>query len=115
MQYENTSKSCNWVEKHFSECRDGMLSLEERKAIHEHLMKCNSCTLELDNLCVTLRMLASYDEETLPAGIQTFRLPRSTFVEVFPTIQEEEPVFTPSLLVPLFSAMVLFFMVVSTW
>lgn len=116
MRFKNIfSSPCDRVQSLFSEYLDGALHEEERIRVHEHLKSCAACSLELDTLCGSLRMLAAYDEKTMPAAIQTYRVPRSTFVEVFPTIQEDEPTFTYAALVPYLSALVLFFMVVSTW
>jgi hypothetical protein len=91
------------------------LAEDDRIRIHEHLKSCAACSLDLDNLLASLRMLANYDEETMPAAIQTYRVPRSTFVEVFPTIRDDRPAFTYGDLVPYLSALVLFFMVITTW
>jgi hypothetical protein len=109
------SSRCDWAQSHFSEYLDSALPEDGRIAIHQHLRSCSACSLDLDNLCATLRLLAEHDEETLPAAIQTYRVPRSTFVEVFPTIREEEPRLTYAAMVPYLSALVLFFMVITTW
>lgn len=109
------SSPCDWAQPRFSEYLDGALPEDERIRVHQHLRSCSACSLDLDNLCGTLRMLADYDEETLPVAIQTYRVPRSTFVEVFPTIREEAPKLTYGMLVPYLSALVLFFMVITTW
>ena len=106
---------CDWAQLRFSEYLDGALPEEERIRVHEHLKLCAACSLELDTLCGCLRMLAEYDEETMPAAVRTYRVPRSTFIEVFPTIRDDKPTLTYGILVPYLSALVLFFMVITTW
>lgn len=116
MQFENIFSSlCDWAQPRFSEYLDGALPEEERVRVHEHLKSCAACSLELDTLCESLRMLAEYDHETMPASVQTYRVPRSTFIEVFPTIRDDKPTLTYGVLVPYLSALVLFFMVITTW
>ena len=116
MQFENIFSSlCDWAQPRFSEYLDGALPEEERMRVHEHLKSCAACSLELDTLCESLRMLAEYDQETMPASVQTYRVPRSTFIEVFPTIRNDKPTLTYGILVPYLSALVLFFMVITTW
>jgi hypothetical protein len=111
----NDELDCSSARKRFSEYLDGMLSEEERVAVHEHLKYCDDCTEELDALCKTLSVLVETRDECLPAAIQDFRLPRSTFVEIFPTIQEERPHQSISGLFPYVYALILFFLVVSSW
>ena len=106
---------CSAARKHFSEYLDGMLSEEERVAVHEHVKACNACSEELDWLCKTLSVLVETRDECLPPAIQDFRLPRSTFVEIFPTIQEERPRQSIAVLFPYVYALILFFLVVSSW
>lgn len=116
MRFANIfSSSCDWSQQRFSEYLDGALPEEDRICVHEHLKSCAACSLELETLCTTLRRLAEYHADNLPAAIDTYRVPRSTFVEVFPTIREEKPRFTYEALVPYLSALVLFFMVITTW
>jgi hypothetical protein len=106
---------CEWVQQRLSSYVDGVVSIQERTTIHEHVRDCQACSKELDVLCKTLSLLADFRDD-LPNGIRTFRLPRSTFVEIFPTIQkpEREPV-TISRLAPYFSALILFLMLLSGW
>jgi hypothetical protein len=116
MRFENIfSSPCDWSQRRFSEYLDGVLPEDERIGVHEHVKSCAACSFELDKLCGSLRRLAEYDKETLPASIQTYRVPRSTFIEVFPTIRDDRPTFTYGILVPYLSALVLFFMVITTW
>ena len=130
---------CNSARKRFSEYLDGMLSEQERVAIHEHLKFCDACSDELEGLreqrqspapvensvrrgagirfrqIKLLGVLIVQRDECLPAAIQDFRLPRSTFVEIFPTIREERPPQSLSVLFPYVYALILFFLVVSSW
>lgn len=116
MRFNNIFNSmCDWSQTRFSEYLDGALPEAERIRVHEHVKACAACSLDLDTLCASLRMLAEYDEETMPAAIRTYRVPRSTFIEVFPTIRDDEPTLTYGILVPYLSALVLFFMVITTW
>ena len=115
MQLRNMSKKCLQIREHFSEYMDGEMSSAERLRIHEHVRECQPCSPDLDLYNRSLAALIEYDEETMPAAVHTFRLPRSTFVEVFPTIREEPRPITYGMLLPYLSALVLFFMVISTW
>ena len=108
--------SCDWVNQQFSGYLDGMLSESERLVVHEHLKYCDLCTDELDEFCQTLSLLAEFREECLPAAIQNYRLPRSTFVEIFPSIRRKErPPLTLDILVPYVCAFIIMFVVFSTW
>ena len=108
--------SCEWGKKHFSEYVDGMLSESERKSLHEHLKFCEDCSEELDQFCKTLSMLSDFREECMPQAIRNYRLPRATFVEIFPSIRRKErPPLTMDLLVPYACAVILLFVVLSTW
>jgi anti-sigma factor RsiW len=118
MQFKTFCKvemNCRDCKKRFSEYVDGMLSEQERLAVHEHLKSCNDCCAELDQLCKTIFVLAESREECLPSAIRDFRLPRSTFVEIFPTIQEEPPRPGLSAYIPYVYALILFFLIVSSW
>jgi anti-sigma factor RsiW len=111
----NTLLDCDQVQARFSEYLDGMLSAEERRTIHEHLQFCDTCSEHLDGLCKTLSMLADFREECLPDSIRNFRLPRSSFVEIFPTIQEEKPPRTWGVVIPFVYAFLFLFLLVSGW
>lgn len=116
MLFKTTFKiDCNWVRKRFSLYLDAELSNEERILIHEHLHFCEACSKELQDLDRTIGLLSDFAEETIPDEIRTFRLPRSTFVEIFPTIQDDKPTLTFGIVVPYFSAVVLFCMVLTAW
>lgn len=107
---------CSSIQKRFSEYLDGMLSESERFQVHEHLKCCEVCSDELDLFCKTLGLLSDFKEECLPSAIQNYRLPRSTFVEIFPSIRREER--TPlsfDMLVPYVCAFILMFVALSTW
>lgn len=106
---------CNWVRKRFSLYLDSELTNEERILIHEHLRFCEGCSKELQDLDRTISLLADFAEETIPDEIRTFRLPRSTFVEIFPTIHEDKPSLTFGIVVPYLSAVVLFCIVLTAW
>jgi predicted anti-sigma-YlaC factor YlaD len=108
--------SCDWVSQQFSEYVDGVLNELDRKEVHEHLKFCDYCTDELDQFCKTLSLLADFREECMPAAIQNYRLPRSTFVEIFPSIRRKErPPLTLDMLVPYAYAFLIMFVVLSTW
>jgi predicted anti-sigma-YlaC factor YlaD len=108
--------SCDWINQQFSEYVDGVLSESDRKVVHEHLKFCDLCTDELDQFCKTLSLLADFREECMPAAIQNYRLPRSTFVEIFPSIRRKEsPPLTLDMLVPYVCAFIIMFVVLSTW
>ena len=111
----SSKKLCKWVQQRFSEYVDGVLPEKERLEIHRHLHFCRVCGQELDLLCKTLSMLADSREECLLSAIQTYRLPRSTFMDIFPSIREEKHFFTVSTLVPYLTALILFFLAISTW
>jgi anti-sigma factor RsiW len=113
--FYKTQMDCNSCRNRFSEYLDGMLSEGERFAVHEHLKNCDGCSVELDALCKTISVLVESRDECLPRSIRDFRLPRSTFVEIFPTIQEEQPVRGLSTWVPYVYALILFFLMVSSW
>lgn len=117
MQFKIQSNpdTCTFARKRFSEYLDGVLSQDERIAVHDHVRDCSSCSLELDRLSHTLAALAEFREDSLPPGYLTFRVPRSTFVEIFPTIQEEEPRFSFGAWAPYVSAFVLLFVLVASW
>lgn len=116
MRFANIfNSSCDWSQDRFSEYLDGALPEEDRIRVHEHLKSCAACSFELETQCSALRALAEYDADNMPAAVETYRVPRSTFIEVFPTIREEKPRITYETLVPYLSALVLFFMVITTW
>lgn len=106
---------CIWVRRRFSEYLDGALVNDDRVKIHDHVRTCEACSNELQGFSSTLSMIADYAAETLPGAIQTFRLPRSTFIEIFPTIHDDKPTLTFGIWVPYLSALVFFFMVLTTW
>jgi hypothetical protein len=103
------------VSKRFSVYLDAALPNEERILIHEHLRFCEGCSKEFQDLNSTITLLSDFAEETTPDEIRTFRLPRSTFVEIFPTIHDDKPTLTFGIWVPYLSALVLFFMVLTAW
>jgi hypothetical protein len=108
-------KECEWVQQRFSPYLDAAVSPEERTTIHDHVRDCHACSKELDAYCKTLSLLMEFRDD-LPAGIRTFRLPRATFVEIFPTIQKpERPPITMTTLAPYFSALIFFLMLLSGW
>jgi predicted anti-sigma-YlaC factor YlaD len=116
MPFKTTSKiDCKWVSKRFSVYLDAALPNEERILIHEHLRFCEECSKEFQDLNSTITLLSDFAEETTPDEIRTFRLPRSTFVEIFPTIHDDKPTLTFGIWVPYLSALVLFFMVLTAW
>lgn len=112
MPYSNM-RECKWVQMHLSEYVDTELSQDDRLRVHNHLRFCEPCSKELELLCKSISMIGDYDEEHMPVGIRTFHLPRSSFIEVFPSIREEEHAITSGILVPYLSALVLFFMVIT--
>ncbi|MCI0443636.1 zf-HC2 domain-containing protein [bacterium] len=112
MRYSNMHE-CKWVQQHLSEYIDAELSQEYRLRVHNHLRVCENCSKELDLLSKSISMIGVYDEEQMPAAIRTFHLPRWSFVEVFPSIREDENAITSGILVPYLSALVLFFMVIT--
>lgn len=112
MPYSNM-RECKWVQKRLSEYIDGELSHEYRMRVHDHLRFCEKCSKELELISKSIAMIGNYDEEHMPAAIRTFHLPRSSFVEVFPSIREDENAITSGFLVPYLSALVLFFMVIT--
>jgi Putative zinc-finger len=107
--------SCEWIQSRFSEYVDGMLAESERLQVHDHLKYCDLCIDELDQFCKTLSLLADFREECMPAAIQNYRLPRATFVEIFPSIRKERPPLTLDMLIPYVYAFILLFAVLSTW
>jgi|SRR3990172_852049 len=113
--YDDTYPDCKSIQSRFSEYLDGILAEEQRRTIHEHLKQCDSCSSELDNLCKTLSILVDYREECLPNSIRNFRLPRSTFIEIFPTIREDKPPRTWGVLVPYVYALIVFFLMMTSW
>jgi hypothetical protein len=113
--YSKQAGSCKWIQSRFSEYVDGVIAEPERFQVHEHLKYCNLCSHELDQFCKTLALLSDFREECMPAGIQNYRLPRSTFVEIFPSIQKERPPMTLDMLVPYVCAFILLFVLLSTW
>ncbi|HSE39556.1 MAG TPA: zf-HC2 domain-containing protein [Acidobacteriota bacterium] len=112
MRYNNMSE-CKWIRKRLSEYIDAELSQESRLRVHTHLSSCETCSKELDSLCKSISLISEYDSEQMPEGIRTFHLPRSSFIEVFPSIREEKPTLTSGILVPYLSACVLFLMVIT--
>jgi len=117
MRFKTFYKDCLSIQKRFSEYLDGMLKEEDRQNVHNHVRSCQICSQELDKLSRTISALADFREDSLPAAAQTFRLPRSTFVEIFPTIQEEKEI-SMALLAPYLSAALLFVLAISsliTW
>ena len=116
MLFKTTSKiDCIWVRKRFSVYLDAVLPNEERILVHEHLSFCENCSKEFQALNKTIALLADFSEENTPEDIRTFRLPRSTFVEIFPTIHDDKPTLTFGIWFPYLSALVLFFMVLTAW
>jgi len=111
----NRTGSCAWNRSRFSEYVDGVLSDEHRLMIHEHLKNCEQCSNDLDQLCRTLSLLTDFREECLPDAVRTYHLPRSTFVQIFPSIQKERPPLTLDMFVPYVCALILMFVVLSTW
>ncbi len=112
MHYNNMSE-CNSVRKRLSEYIDAELSQEQRLRVMNHLSSCEPCSKELDFLCKSISLFSQYDSEQMPEAIRTFHLPRSAFVEVFPSIREEKPTITSGILVPYLSACVLFFVILT--
>jgi hypothetical protein len=112
MPYNNMSE-CRWVRKRLSEYIDAELSQENRLRVLNHLSSCEPCSKELSYLCKSISMVVQYDSDNMPEGIHTFHLPRSSFIEVFPSIREEKPTITSGFLVPYLSACVLFLMVIT--
>lgn len=112
MHYNHMS-NCKWVRKRLSEYIDGELLQEDRVQIHEHLSRCQPCSRELASLTKVIDLLAGYDAARMPESIKTFHLPRSTFIDVFPSIRDVKPTLTSGILVPYLSAAVLFFMVIT--
>jgi hypothetical protein len=113
--FSNPFPNCDSIRNQFSEYLDGVLSEEVRLRIHEHLGFCRECGDHLDDLCKTLSILADFREECLPASIRDYRLPRSTFIEIFPSIRMEKSPRSLSVLIPYVYAVILFFLVLSTW
>src|SRR3990172_8712376 len=111
----NQNHDCHWIRRHFSEYLDGALAAKERSEVHEHVRYCEECSDELDLLCKTLAVLVEFREEGLPEAVQRYRLPRSTFWEIFPTIRRESPPFTVGLLAPYLTALLLFLAALSTY
>lgn len=111
----NRNENCDSVRKRFSEYLDGVLAEEERRQIHQHLKSCKLCSAELDELCKTLSVLAEYRQECTPESIQNFRLPRSTFYDIFPTIQKDPPPRTWGVVVPYVYALLFFFLLATSW
>jgi hypothetical protein len=108
--------SCDWIAERFSGYLDGVLEEPERLEVHEHLKYCELCGEELDQVCQTLSLLADFREECMPAAIQNYRLPRSTFVEIFPSIRRKErPPLSLDLLVPYVCGFIFLFVVLSGW
>jgi predicted anti-sigma-YlaC factor YlaD len=112
MHYNNMSE-CKWIRKRLSEYIDGELSQESRLRVLNHLSSCEPCSKELSYLCNSISIISQYDSEQMPEVIRTFHLPRSSFIEVFPSIREEKPTITSGILVPYLSACVLFLMVIT--
>jgi hypothetical protein len=104
---------CRWVRKRLSEYIDAELPQENRVRVLNHLSSCEPCSKELSYLCNSISMVAQYDSDYMPEAIRTFHLPRSSFIEVFPSIREEKPTITSGVLVPYLSACVLFLMVIT--
>jgi anti-sigma factor RsiW len=115
MFFNQKTTPCKWIRKHFSEYVDGMLSEDHRLQVHEHLKLCELCSDELDEFCRTLSLIADFREECLPDAIRNYRLPRSTFVEIFPSIQKERPPLTFEMFVPYVCAVILICALLSTW
>ena len=111
----SSDQICDSVRRRFSEYLDGVLGEEERREIHNHLKFCKSCSQDLDRLCKTLSVLAEYRQECTPESILNFRLPRSTFYYIFPTIQEDPPPRTWGVVVPYVYALLFFFLLATGW
>src|SRR5215510_7981870 len=101
--------SCHWIRCQFSEYVDGMLSETARLEVHDHLKYCVACSDELDQFCQALSLLTDFREECLPDAIRNYHLPRSTFVQIFPSIQKGRPPLTLDMLVPYVCAIILMF------
>ena len=112
MRYNNIAE-CKWIRRRLSEYIDAELSQESRLRVINHLSSCETCSKELSYLCNSISFVAQNDSDNMPEGIRTFHLPRSSFIEVFPSIREDKPTITSGFLVPYLSACVLFFMVIT--
>jgi anti-sigma factor RsiW len=106
---------CKWVRSRFSEYVDGVISESHRFEVHEHLKHCEACSDDLDEFCRALSLLTEFREECLPDAICNYRLPRSTFVEIFPSIQKVRPPLTFEMFVPYVCAVILISVLLSTW
>ena len=113
--FSRSQVSCRRVRKQLSSYVDGMLPEDERLQVFRHVGICSACSIELDQLCKTLTFLTEVKEECLPAQLISYRLPRWTFVQLFPTIQRTRPPVTLREFVPYFSAAVLLILALSTW
>jgi len=115
MLSNSSTGSCKWVRSRFSEYVDGVLSENRRFEVHDHLKFCLECSDDLDQFCRTLSLLTDFRDECLPDVVRNYRLPRSTFVQIFPSIQKERPPLTLDMFVPYVCAFILIFAVLSTW
>jgi len=115
MLSNHKTSSCKWSRSRFSEYVDGVLSESHRFEVHEHLKYCEACSDALDEFCRALSLLAEFREECLPDAIRNYRLPRATFVEIFPSIQKKRPPLTFEMFVPYVYAVILICALLSTW
>ena len=115
MLSNNNTGTCNCIRGRFSEYVDGVLPENHRFEVHEHLKYCVECSDNLDEFCRMLSLLTDFREDCLPDAVRNYRLPRSTFLEIFPSIQKERPPLTMDMLVPYVCALILMFAVLSSW
>ena len=116
MRFKNSYNRCELYRKLFSEYLDGELQSVDRAAVHSHLAECAKCSAEIGKLSRTVAMLGEFGEETMPAGFSSYRLPRFTFIEIFPSFQQQEnrePI--SGVLAPYASALFIFVLVLSMW
>lgn len=104
---------CDSIQERFSEYLDRELAPEIQQKVFEHLRFCELCSRQLEDLCKTISMLHDFKAEPLPKSIQNFRVPRSVFIDFFPTIQQEEPPITVGQWAPYLSAFLFFLLLVS--
>jgi len=115
MLFKTSYKTCKSIRKRFSDYLDGALDQGTRQFVHDHVKFCEPCSLELDRLNRTLSMLSDFREESLTAAMQNFRLPRYTFIEIFPSIREEKPEITVGFWAPYVSVALFYVLVLTTW
>lgn len=113
--YKRKLTGCSAIRRYFSEYLDGVLNEEERFIVHEHVKYCKSCSQDLDLMCRALTAMVEFHEESMPAGFQSFRVPRSTFVEIFPTIRRDKPELSIAFWTPYVSVVAVFFVLLASW